>query len=55
MQEKIVASEGYIFTNGKIYGSEIYLAEGISTDDFYEITVEEYRAIFEAELQKALE
>ena len=39
---KIVANEGMIFTNGEIYGSVIYLADGLSADGFYEITREEY-------------
>ena len=44
MQEKIVATEGHILTDGEIYGSEIYLADGLSADQFYEITLEEYQA-----------
>lgn len=43
---KIVANEGMIFTNGEIYGSVIYLADGLSADGFYEITREEYEKIF---------
>jgi hypothetical protein len=49
MREKITASEGYILTNGEVYGSEIYLAEGMSADNFREITLEEYNSIIEAE------
>ncbi len=45
MREKIVATEGHILTNGEIYGSEIYLGNGITADAFYEITVEEYQAL----------
>ena len=45
MRTSIKASEGMILTNGKDYGSEIFLAEGMSKDDFYEITREEYERI----------
>ena len=40
----IYADEGKILTNGEIYGKQIYLAEGVSETDFYEITEEEYQA-----------
>lgn len=39
------ATEGHILTNGTVYGTEIWLAEGTSKDDFYEITIEEYESI----------
>lgn len=45
----IYAEEGKVLTNGSIYGKEIYLAEGVSTDDFYEITDAEYEEILETE------
>lgn len=38
------ATEGHILTNGTVYGTEIWLAEGVSGEDFYEITLEEYNA-----------
>ena len=38
MRTPIIAREGYVLTNGEIYGKMIYLAEGVSPDTFYEIT-----------------
>ena len=49
MRQVIKASEGHILTNGEIYGTVIYLAEGMSADAFYEIILEEYDAIFSSE------
>ena len=48
MRDKIIASEGMILTNGEIYGREIFLADGISKDSFYEITQAEYEEIMKA-------
>ena len=47
MKKRIVitADEGMVLTNGEIYGKSIYLADGVSEDDFYEISDEEYEAI----------
>ncbi|MBQ9964065.1 MAG: hypothetical protein IJP14_02985 [Clostridia bacterium] len=47
MQEKIIATEGHILTNGEIYGTEIYVGQGIDPADFHEITVEDYQRIFD--------
>ena len=46
MDERIllVADEGYVYTNGEVYGSTIYLAEGESADNFRQISREEYEA-----------
>ena len=42
MRKIIKASEGYILTNGEVYGRTIYLAEGEDDSAFYEITDKEY-------------
>lgn len=45
----IYADEGKILTDGKEYGKQIYLAEGVSPENFYEITEQEYAEIEERE------
>ena len=45
----IKASDGHILTNGEVYGTEIFLADGVSADDFYEITLAEYEEIIATE------
>jgi hypothetical protein len=57
MKERIIlnAGEGKVFTNGDIYGKQIFLADGLSSDDFYEITDAQYREITEAESLEATE
>ena len=49
MRRVITATEGNILTNGEIYGTEIYLADGVDGAGFYEITLEEYKVILEGE------
>ena len=41
----IYAEEGCVLTNGDIYGKQIFLADGVSENEFYEITDEEYQKI----------
>jgi hypothetical protein len=47
MRDYIEAREGYVLTDGDIYGKRIYLAEGVDKTAFKEITEEEYNAIQE--------
>lgn len=44
MREYIEARDGFMLTDGEIYGKRIYLAEGVKKDSFYEITEEEYNS-----------
>lgn len=47
----LTASEGMILTDGEIYGTKIFLAEGRDPKDFYEIPLEEYEKMVEQEVQ----
>ena len=42
---KLTANAGMVLTNGEIYGTEIFLAEGMSADGFFEISRTEYEAM----------
>jgi hypothetical protein len=46
MRETLEAKDGFIYTNGTNYGSTIYLEDGVSSEGYYLITVEEYEKIF---------
>lgn len=50
----ITAEEGHILTDGNIYGKIIFLADGQTEGDFYEITDEEYREIMKDQEEAVL-
>jgi hypothetical protein len=45
----LIADKGKVLTNGTDYGTTISLAEGVSEEDYYEITKEEYESKNEAQ------
>jgi len=52
MQITIRADEGKWLTDGENYGKIMSLASGVSINDYYEITNEEYEIIIEKESEK---
>ena len=46
---KLTANDGYILTNGEVYGKEIYLGVNDSPNNWHEITEEEYAEVLKAE------
>ena len=54
MRTSIKASEGMVLTNGVIYGSEIFLADGLKADDFHEISKAEYDEILNAQIEQIM-
>lgn len=42
---KLYAKEGYMLTNGEVYGKIIDLGSKDSEDNYYEITVDKYENI----------
>ena len=54
VRKMITAEEGHILTDGNVYGEIIFLADGQTEGDFYEITNEEYRAIMKDKEKAAL-
>lgn len=49
----IYADEGMVLTNGETYGKIIYLEEGVSASDFYEITEAEHEEIMKKQEEDA--
>lgn len=54
--ERIIlkANDGYILTNGDIYGSIVYLGAGDKQENWREMPIEEYNEIIKAEEEKAI-
>ena len=55
MSKPLIAKEGMIITDGKIYGKVIHLADGLDESNFYEITQEKYNEILAQKFEKELE
>ena len=49
---KLTASDGHILTNGEVYGKEIYLGINDKSENWNEITDEEYSGILTEEEAK---
>ncbi len=50
----LYAEDGYVLTDGEIYGTVIYLADGETEDDFHEITAAEFEEIERRKKEEAL-
>ena len=55
IRKVIYADEGKVLTNGEIYGKSIFLADGVSETEFYEITDSEYEEIIKQESVEGVE
>ena len=49
----LYAEEGHVLTDGTVYGTVIFLAEGKTADDYWEITDAEYLEIQKREAEEA--
>lgn len=47
----LYAEEGKVLTNGEVYGTQIFLAEGETADNYHEITAEEYETLIKTETE----
>lgn len=50
----LYADEGTILTNGTDYGTIIWLADGVSPNDYHTISIEEYETILKEQEEKAM-
>ena len=56
MGRKIIkATDGMVLTNGTVFGTVIYLADGLNESDFYEITEDEFKKAQAEETEVPLE
>ena len=51
----LYADEGTVLTNGTDYGTVIWLAEDVSPDSYYSITIAEYEAIMQEREMEVVE
>ncbi len=45
----LYADDNKVLTNGRVYGTQIFLADGESAENYHEITKEEYEEILKSE------
>jgi len=53
-RQTLTAPEGMCYTNGNVYGSQIYLAIGADTNTYYLISEEEYEETLNSKNSKPL-
>ena len=51
---KLIASEGFVLTNGQAYGKTVYLGKNDRPDNWNEITEEEYAVIMAEQKEEML-
>ena len=49
----LTASDGYVLTDGEVYGRIIYLGKDRNPDEFHEITEEEYQEILKKQEEES--
>ena len=51
---KLIASEGFVLTNGQAYGKIVYLGKNDRPENWHEITEEEYATILAEQEEEVL-